>query len=399
MKRTVNRTGIIVSLFLLMITPTFLALQQDALFETNATTMKTGSEYDGHLRIMIVEIESRWKMENRHRYEYALYDYAFNDPIEIPYQETYEQTIRWEGDVSENNVMIIAAIYNENSERAYADPPLGRPFDAHYIDAAAGVKPGEIESNTKNEDFTHTVICEVGTATWCPACPSMANELIQVYESGEYPFYFIELVTDESTDADLRTNDFNLKWLPTAFYDGGDEVVVGGGNGASYHRDLIEALGQREVHDLDFTLGATWVEDETIDINISITNNEALPNNPPEKPIIRGNATGEPNEVLSFDISTTDPEDDDVYFYIDWGDNTTSDWLGPYASEESITVTHSWEEEGTFTVKVKAKDPDGAETDWTSLRVTMPKQRSMYQLFHEILNSLPFFHRIERLPN
>ena len=395
MKISSQRICTIATILILLITPVLIAQQQEEVNET--TSISTGSEYKGHLRISIVEIESRWKMENRHRYEYALFDYAFNDPIEIRFEETFEETIRWEGDVSENNVMIIAAVYNANWERAYADPPIGRPFNAHYVDAAAGVRPGETESNTKNEDFTHTVVCEVGTATWCPSCPAMASELIKVYESGNYPFYFMELVTDESNEGDRRTDDFNLKWLPTAFYDGGDEVVVGGGNGADYHEEIIETIGQREVHDLDFTLSAVWVEDETIDINISITNNEALPNNPPETPTIIGPTTGAPEDVIEYRISTTDPEDDDIYYMIDWGDNTSIEWIGPFASGETITKEHSWVEEGEYLVQVKAKDPDGVETDWATLTVTMPRQKSIQQLLIERLFTFYWIQKIATL--
>jgi hypothetical protein len=61
-----------------------------------------------------------------------------------------------------------------------------------------------------------------------------------------------------------------------------------------------------------------------------------------------------------------------VYYYIDWGDNQTSEWVGPYQSGATATVTHQWSEKGTYIIQVKAKDIFDVESDWASLEVTMP---------------------------
>lgn len=386
MKVMVKHLMLAVLSALLLITPTFSAIN----ITNQPNTLNASSTiYHGHLRIYIVEIESRWDMETGAPYKYALYDFAFDDAIEIPFSETYEDTITWQGDVEEDNVMILAAIFNPEAHRNYANPPDGRPFDAHYVDAAAGVVPGETESNVKNEEFTHTVFCEVGTATTCGYCPTMAQILVSIFNSGDYPFYFVEMVVDESSDANGRMSDYNLYGIPAAFYDGGYSVVIGAGADKSFHKDQIEESGERDVHDLDFTLGSEWVADGTIDISISITNNEQLPNSPPEKPTINGPEQGKPGEVQEFEITTTDPDGDDVYYMIDWGDDEITDWLGPYESGEIITAEHEWNAEGNYIIKVKAKDPDGLETDWTWLKITMPKSHQFS--FFEWLNShFPF---------
>ena len=35
----------------------------------------------------------------------------------------------------------------------------------------------------------------------------------------------------------------------------------------------------------------------------------------------------------------------------------------------------NWSEEGEYIVKAKAKDPYGAESDWATLEVTVPKNK------------------------
>ena len=84
----------------------------------------------------------------------------------------------------------------------------------------------------------------------------------------------------------------------------------------------------------------------------------------PCKPIISGDEFGNTGEELSFSVAGDDPDLDEVYYKICWGDGTTSDWLGPFESGESTGATHIWEGSGEYTVKAKAKDEHGAESDW-----------------------------------
>ena len=93
---------------------------------------------------------------------------------------------------------------------------------------------------------------------------------------------------------------------------------------------------------------------------------------PPETPTITGPAEGEPGNAYLYTLSTTDQDGDQVYYFVDWGDNLTSGWLGPFNSGASASATHEWAEEGTYTVQVKAKDTYGVESDWGTLDVTMP---------------------------
>jgi len=92
-------------------------------------------------------------------------------------------------------------------------------------------------------------------------------------------------------------------------------------------------------------------------------------NAPPITPEIDGPPRGKPFIQYIFTIVTTDVDADTVFYYVDWGDNTTSGWLGPYGSGVQQSVTHSWNQKGTYSVKVKAKDIHGAESDWGVLSV------------------------------
>ena len=120
-------------------------------------------------------------------------------------------------------------------------------------------------------------------------------------------------------------------------------------------------------------------------------------NQPPNTPGISGPTSGKPGTSYTYTFITTDPDGDAVYFYIDWDDGTNSSWIGPFASGEEITKSHTWSEKGTYTIKAKAKDISGAESDWGTLVVTMPldletstpsSQQTRLQKFTQIIQSL-----------
>jgi hypothetical protein len=78
--------------------------------------------------------------------------------------------------------------------------------------------------------------------------------------------------------------------------------------------------------------------------------NEQLP------PSIDGPKVGVPEVSYDYTFVTNDPEYDQVWLYIDWGDNNPDEWIGPYESGEEVIVSHEWEEEGTYNIKAKSKD-------------------------------------------
>jgi len=93
---------------------------------------------------------------------------------------------------------------------------------------------------------------------------------------------------------------------------------------------------------------------------------------PPLPPTIIGPTSGNKGQPYPYSFMTTDPEDDDVYYFIDWGDTTNSGWIGPNTSADTITLSHTWDTRGIYTIKAKAKDIYGWESDWQTLKVRMP---------------------------
>ena len=97
---------------------------------------------------------------------------------------------------------------------------------------------------------------------------------------------------------------------------------------------------------------------------------------PPEKPTSLDGPTGEleAGEEYTFTASTTDPNDDQLYYLFDWGDESYSLWLGPYDSGDTVETNKIWSEDGQYNVRVKAKDVYGVQSEWSDPKpVTVPK--------------------------
>ena len=115
----------------------------------------------------------------------------------------------------------------------------------------------------------------------------------------------------------------------------------------------------------------------------------------PETPTIDGPNNGFPGVEYTYKLSTIDPQGDGIYYYIDWGDNSNTGWIGPYGSGEEIAVNHTWGESGVFIIKAKAKDTDGYESDWGELQVTMPRDKTTNNvLFWRLIGQFPMLHRL-----
>lgn len=109
---------------------------------------------------------------------------------------------------------------------------------------------------------------------------------------------------------------------------------------------------------------------------------------PPAKPATpTGPASGKVGTEYTYSSSATDPEGNQVYYMFDWGDGTFSSWVGPVNSGSTGSAKKTWSAEGTFQVKVVAKDSHGQLSVWSDpLSISMPVE---YQP--------PFLHLLERL--
>ncbi|MCK4348805.1 MAG: hypothetical protein KAW47_09340, partial [Thermoplasmatales archaeon] len=118
-------------------------------------------------------------------------------------------------------------------------------------------------------------------------------------------------------------------------------------------------------------------------------------NNPPEIPEIRGPSNGKTGISYTYYFSTSDPEENNVYYYIEWDDGSNSDWYGPYTSGNEKSLPHTWTSDGKYNIRIKAKDTFNEESDWNSSEVTIPKYKFLnspiFCKFFELLEIFNLF--------
>lgn len=113
-------------------------------------------------------------------------------------------------------------------------------------------------------------------------------------------------------------------------------------------------------------------------------------NFPPETPLITGPLSGKVDESYNYTIVTTDPNGDEISYFVDWGDGNTGGWTRMLTSGEDYNVSNIWGEEGNYIIKVKAKDSFGAESNWAILEVIMPKLNNLFNsLILRVINRFP----------
>jgi subtilisin family serine protease len=83
----------------------------------------------------------------------------------------------------------------------------------------------------------------------------------------------------------------------------------------------------------------------------------------PDPPTMTGPTNGIVGEEYEYTFNATDLDGDSVKYFINWSDGDT-EWTEYYPSDSDVKVKHTWSKSGIYTLKAKAKDIYGFESDW-----------------------------------
>jgi hypothetical protein len=120
-------------------------------------------------------------------------------------------------------------------------------------------------------------------------------------------------------------------------------------------------------------------------------------NQKPNSPTITGPPSGKPGVTYTYTAVSIDPDGDLLSYFFDWDDDSFGGtpytrWTEPFG--ESASRLHSWDDEGIYTIKVKAMDEHGAQSGWTTYEVSIPRTRLSF-----VSNWLGFLERYPTLQN
>lgn len=139
----------------------------------------------------------------------------------------------------------------------------------------------------------------------------------------------------------------------------------------------------------ELAIKGMWEETGAEGTEIWIGDVAAPSNLPPLTPTIDGPTKLKRFINYEFTFSTIDPNGDDISYYVDWGDGTNSGWTTQYVSGTSIKLEHKYTTKAVFTIKCKAKDTSGAESDWGVLEVSTPRVLTRPMLLQRLLEKFP----------
>jgi hypothetical protein len=97
---------------------------------------------------------------------------------------------------------------------------------------------------------------------------------------------------------------------------------------------------------------------------------------PPGITTITGTTTGTAGVSYDYMFTADDPDDDDVKYHITWGDGYT-DVSEFAASGDTVTVAHTYDNEGDFTITAYAEDAKGLMGPEGTLQVKMPRNKDI----------------------
>ncbi|MBD3285555.1 PEGA domain-containing protein [candidate division WOR-3 bacterium] len=225
--------------------------------------------------------------------------------------------------------------------------------------------------------------------------------------------------TEETTDAlisDIDEGTYELKLLLDGFEEWTDYVVIKADSTVTVDAELKQLTGALEVksqpegaaiwldsdstghltNHLFFGLApgshtvelskdgypswdttATIVADTTVTVGIDYSELNRLPLIPDAPQGLHEAVLG---VVCEFSVSTTDPDGDKVSFKFDWGDGDSTEWSELVNSGTTYSDTHTFSATGTWPVRVKASDQNGATSDWSNTHMIEIKQANYYFL-------------------
>jgi len=143
-------------------------------------------------------------------------------------------------------------------------------------------------------------------------------------------------------------------------------------------------------NEITLLLYAERPSDRSFHDYVSIT--VSASNEPPSSPAIFGETKGEPGTSYTYTLTSSEPDGDDISYYIDWGDGNITDWT-PYQNPGvSYSEDHSWNTRDIYEIKAKSKDIYGSESGWSTLDVSIPRNRLLF-------NKPPFMRLIDYFSN
>ena len=261
----------------------------------------------------------------------------------------------------------------------YFDDARGSTVSAVWHSSGTFMIHLKVIDDNGQSDIDDTSVTIYSPPNHAPDAPSKPSGPTNGETGIRYSYVTSAIDDDDDTIRfgwDWNNDDVVDEW--TGFVDSGSQVTTGHSWDSSGTYSV-----QVKAEDIN---GAQ--SDFSASISVVISGNDA-----PEKPSLSGPTSGKAGQSYTYYVYTNDPEDEEVYYKIDWDDGTTSTWHGPFSSGETIQLSHVWQNQGSYSIKVLAKDEHGAESEWSDpIPIQMPhsKYSRILSILMNLVDQYPF---------
>jgi len=193
------------------------------------------------------------------------------------------------------------------------------------------------------------------------------------------------------------------------------EVTVSGGDSSDSDGEIIEykwKVDGVEKQDTNSNIRISFSNSGEHVISLKVKDDDGAWSKEVTKTVtVQGNQKPEMDEIIppskvyartsyDFTFKATDPENDQIQFYIDWGDDSHTGWTS-LSDQYTTTACHVYSSAGkTYTITARAKDASGAESSPISKDVTTYKKTSKDLLFlNNAFKKTPILYKILSLLN
>jgi PKD repeat protein len=239
--------------------------------------------------------------------------------------------------------------------------------------------------------YTDAKLFEDGryTITFYNDYPGTIGTFLVVYHNEEYSLsekiiiqenqdiYETDLHIETNIKPDLPPNEQATNIQPKAIADGpyyktvNETVYFNGGKSYDEDGSITEyewdfgdgtrKTGVTQTHTYDeantYIIILTVTDDKgTTDLDVAYAYITDIPNNPPTQPTLNGIKMGTIYTKYNFTTHSTDSDNDNIKYVIDWGDDTELTYSQFLQNDTSHTVNHSWIYPGIYIVTAYAID-------------------------------------------
>ena len=193
-----------------------------------------------------------------------------------------------------------------------------------------------------------------------------------IWTQGTYQFLFTALPTSNSIAYSYLRSNYNVRYTPTCYFDGGYDVWVGGDTDTSVYTSRIWQSGVRSTHDIYLSVSLTLIDSLQLQISFEVSSRELTAPRPDRAQLPEGCSFVTPDSICSYWTSCVDSAGRPVYYEWDFGNGDTSSWLGPYGSGDTCMISHFWASQGVYQVAVLSRNDWTEASQWSdSLEVTV----------------------------